>query len=54
MGTIDNARDLNVVREALGESQVTYYGVSYGVILGLAYAHLFGLTRALTHLAHHR
>lgn len=44
MGTIDNARDLNVVREALGESQVAYYGVSYGVVLGLAYAHLFGPT----------
>lgn len=44
MSTIENARDLNVVRAALGESRVSYYGVSYGAILGLAYAHLFGPT----------
>jgi len=41
MGTIDNARDLEALRRALGESQVTYYGSSYGSILGLAFAKLF-------------
>lgn len=44
LGTVDNARDLDAVRAALGEARASYYGISYGAILGLAYAHLFGPT----------
>jgi pimeloyl-ACP methyl ester carboxylesterase len=41
MTTPDIARDLDVVRAALGERRLTYLGVSYGTYLGAVYADLF-------------
>ena len=35
------ARDIEVVRSALGAAQISYYGASYGATLGLWYATLF-------------
>jgi len=39
--TVEAARDLDVLRAALGESALTYYGASYGTELGATYADLF-------------
>lgn len=39
--TIEAARDMDVLRSALGESMLTYYGASYGTELGATYADLF-------------
>ena len=39
--TIEAARDLDVLRAALGEEQLTYLGASYGTKLGATYAELF-------------
>lgn len=36
------ARDLDAIREALGESKLSYYGVSWGADLGVVYSQLFG------------
>jgi pimeloyl-ACP methyl ester carboxylesterase len=41
IGTIDQARDMDVLRAALGDSKLTYYGASYGTYLGAKYAQLF-------------
>lgn len=41
LGTMATARDLDLVRAALGEPRLTYLGVSYGSWLGAAYATLF-------------
>jgi pimeloyl-ACP methyl ester carboxylesterase len=41
VGTVNVARDMDVVRQALGESQVNYLGFSYGTQLGTAYAQAF-------------
>ncbi len=41
MSTANDARDIDRARQALGESKVNYYGVSYGTYLGLTYANLF-------------
>ncbi|MEW2171128.1 alpha/beta hydrolase [Streptomyces sp. NPDC007027] len=41
VGTEDAARDLDVLRAALGERGLTYLGWSYGTSLGTAYAELF-------------
>ncbi|RSD22872.1 alpha/beta hydrolase [Amycolatopsis eburnea] len=41
MTTANTARDLDRIREALGESKISYYGVSYGSYLGAAYASMF-------------
>ncbi|MCT7660245.1 alpha/beta hydrolase [Mycobacterium deserti] len=38
VGTASSARDIDVVREALGEQQINYLGFSYGTELGAAYA----------------
>ncbi|MGW3958349.1 alpha/beta hydrolase [Amycolatopsis sp. NPDC005003] len=35
------ARDMDVIRAALGEAKLTYYGVSYGTLMGQQYAELF-------------
>lgn len=35
------ARDMDVIRAALGDTKLTYLGFSYGTMLGQAYAHLF-------------
>lgn len=41
IGTIDQARDMDVLRAALGDPKLTYYGASYGTYLGAKYAQLF-------------
>jgi len=38
VGTASSARDIDVVRAALGENQISYLGFSYGTELGAAYA----------------
>ena len=40
-GTVDSARDLDLVRQSLGDEQLTYLGYSYGTTLGSTYAELF-------------
>ncbi len=48
MATADAARDLNRLRAAVGDKQLTYYGVSYGSFLGDTYANMFpGRVRAV-------
>ncbi|WP_134741097.1 alpha/beta hydrolase [Nocardioides sp. 503] len=39
--TTETARDMDVLRAALGESTLTYLGASYGTKLGATYAELF-------------
>lgn len=41
MTTPNNARDLDVLRAALGEHRLNYLGASYGTYLGAVYATLF-------------
>ncbi|MFB7470324.1 alpha/beta fold hydrolase [Kitasatospora sp. NPDC056184] len=40
-GTRDTARDMDVVRGALGERRISYLGVSYGAYLGTVYTQMF-------------
>lgn len=37
----DTAADLDLLREALGEERLTYYGASYGTAIGAAYVALY-------------
>jgi pimeloyl-ACP methyl ester carboxylesterase len=39
--TVDSARDLDLVRQSLGDDKLTYLGYSYGTTLGSTYAELF-------------
>ncbi|WP_029431780.1 alpha/beta hydrolase [Blastococcus sp. URHD0036] len=39
--TVDTARDMDRLRAALGDEQLTYLGYSYGTTLGSTYAELF-------------
>ncbi|MFB9659788.1 alpha/beta fold hydrolase [Glycomyces mayteni] len=41
MTTANTARDMDAVRAALGEEELSFYGASYGSVLGAAYASLF-------------
>jgi pimeloyl-ACP methyl ester carboxylesterase len=41
MTTVDSARDMDSIRQALGKSQITYYGFSCGTYLGQVYSTLF-------------
>jgi pimeloyl-ACP methyl ester carboxylesterase len=41
MSTANVARDLDVLRQAVGDERLTFAGVSYGSYLGLTYANLF-------------
>ncbi|MDY7101043.1 MAG: alpha/beta fold hydrolase [Actinomycetota bacterium] len=42
LGTVTVAKDLDLLRDALGEDQLDYLGFSYGTHLGAVYADLFG------------
>jgi pimeloyl-ACP methyl ester carboxylesterase len=49
VGTNNVARDIDVLRSALGERKMNYLGFSYGTILGASYATLFpDRVRAMT------
>jgi len=41
MSTANVARDLDVLRQAVGDSKLSYAGVSYGTMLGQTYANMF-------------
>jgi pimeloyl-ACP methyl ester carboxylesterase len=41
VGTKDQARDMDILRAALGDAKLTYYGASYGTYLGAKYAELY-------------
>ncbi|MBT2365218.1 alpha/beta fold hydrolase [Streptomyces sp. ISL-10] len=41
VGTIDAARDMDLIRQVLGDDKLHYFGISYGTELGGVYAHLF-------------
>jgi len=41
VSTASVARDMDLIRRALGERQITYVGFSYGTLLGATYASLF-------------
>ncbi|KAA5828792.1 alpha/beta fold hydrolase [Saccharopolyspora hirsuta] len=41
MDSASHARDLDAIREALGEDQLNYFGQSYGGVIGASYARLF-------------
>lgn len=41
MGTINAARDMDIVRAVVGDSMLSYLGASYGSNLGAVYAELF-------------
>ena len=46
MSTANVARDLDLLRQAVGDSKLTYYGISYGTYIGETYANLFPKTFA--------
>jgi pimeloyl-ACP methyl ester carboxylesterase len=41
VSTADNARDLDLLRQAVGDERLTYYGTSYGTFLGTTYINMF-------------
>ena len=41
VGTVAVARDMDLIRQALGEDRISFYGASYGTFLGAVYADLF-------------
>jgi pimeloyl-ACP methyl ester carboxylesterase len=41
VSTTDTARDLDLLRQVLGDRKLHYFGISYGTELGGVYAHLF-------------
>ncbi|MEV7993382.1 alpha/beta hydrolase [Streptomyces sp. NPDC086077] len=41
VSTVEAARDMDIVRAALGDRKLTYVGASYGTLLGATYAGLF-------------
>jgi pimeloyl-ACP methyl ester carboxylesterase len=41
VATTDTARDMDLMRQALGDEKLHYFGISYGTELGGVYAHLF-------------
>ena len=44
IGTNNSARDMDAIRQALGEEQVSYFGFSYGSELGAAWATMYPTT----------
>jgi pimeloyl-ACP methyl ester carboxylesterase len=48
LGTVDVARDMDLLRQKLGDEKLTYLGKSYGTFLGAVYADMYpGKVRAL-------
>ncbi len=48
VSTANTARDLELLRRAVGDEKLTYHGISYGTYLGAVYANLFpGRVRAM-------
>ena len=48
MGTVEAAHDLDALRRALGDDRLSFWGISYGTVIGSTYAALFpGRVRAL-------
>ncbi|GAA4818454.1 alpha/beta hydrolase [Streptomyces ziwulingensis] len=41
VSTTDTARDMDLLRQVLGDREMHYFGISYGTELGGVYAHLF-------------
>jgi pimeloyl-ACP methyl ester carboxylesterase len=41
VSTADNARNLDLMRQAVGEPKINYYGTSYGTFLGATYLNMF-------------
>lgn len=41
VGVVDVARDMELVRRALGEAQLNFLGISYGTLLGATFATLY-------------
>ncbi len=41
MSTADTVRDMDLIRQAVGDRQLNYYGISYGTFLGTSYAAMF-------------
>ncbi|MCI3269796.1 alpha/beta hydrolase [Streptomyces cylindrosporus] len=41
ISTVDNAHDIDRIRQALGERRISAWGVSYGTYVGAVYAQLF-------------
>lgn len=41
VGTTNAARDMDLMRQVLGDDRLYYFGISYGTELGGVYAHLF-------------
>jgi pimeloyl-ACP methyl ester carboxylesterase len=41
VSTAETARDLDLLRQAVGDPVLNYYGISYGTYLGATYANLF-------------
>ncbi len=41
ISTADTARDLNYLRRLVGDQQLTYFGESFGTLIGQTYANLF-------------
>ncbi|CCK27588.1 protease [Streptomyces davaonensis JCM 4913] len=41
VSTTDTARDMDLLRQVLGDDKMHYFGISYGTELGGVYAHLF-------------
>ncbi|MGL5864277.1 MAG: alpha/beta fold hydrolase [Dermatophilaceae bacterium] len=44
MSTANVARDMDVLRQAVGDAKLNFYGISYGTVLGHTYARLFPKT----------
>jgi pimeloyl-ACP methyl ester carboxylesterase len=41
IGTVDAAKDLDLLRAALGDKKLNYFGYSYGTLLGQTYANMY-------------
>lgn len=48
VGTIDTVHDMDLIRAAVGDDELSFLGFSYGTVYGMTYAHYFpGKVRAL-------